>query len=630
LNKIVLQRVINLLALVLLFLLTVVMGDRAYSLSNNWYVSPTGAGTACSLAQPCSLAYAIGSTSPAQAGDIVWMRGGTYVGEYHILRAGITLRNYQNERATIDRAGIGSYCIMCIDAPSVTVWGLEVTNSATQRDGDGQFLRGTGIDARAQNARIVNAVVHDVGNGVAGYHSQATNLGVYGALLYNNGWREPDGEEGTGYGIYAHSDVTQAFTNTMIWGSYGYGIHYYTEGAAIRNVTFDGLSIWQSGMLYQSKDNLLVGTTNTPLENITVRNSDMWRRRDQDALGSHMGIGYSEQGQNHHITIENNYFAGGMAGISVGNSRDVTFRGNTVHSRNDDTSCGCEWLLVRFGDPVRTSYSVDNNTYYDGTISQHPFYYGTGVYETWANWRAVTGYDPNSTYTVGAPTQNRVFVRPNAYEQGRANITVYNWQNLPAVSVNVSGVLQVGQQYEVRNAQNFYAPPVLQGVYGGGSISIPMSGWTIAQPVGEPRSWPTTAPEFGAFVLMGGQAPQVTPSPTGALSTPTRTAIPVSTSTPQPSATSPNTPTRTRTRTVTPTATNVLALTPTPTRSATSVPTNMPTQTPVTVNCPSAPRRYIQPSAPPSPPNCADWYDTSTTPWKHRVFVPSLGWVDVP
>ena len=52
-----------------------------------------------------------------------------------------------------------------------------------------------------------------------------------------------------------------------------------------------------------------------------------------------------------------------------------------------------------------------------------------------------------------APTQTAALVRPNAYEPGRAFIVAYNWSGEATVTVDVSGVLSVGDQYVVRNVR---------------------------------------------------------------------------------------------------------------------------------------------------------------------------------
>jgi hypothetical protein len=97
----------------------------------------------------------------------------------------------------------------------------------------------------------------------------------------------------------------------------------------------------------------------------------------------------------------------------------------------------------------------------------------------------------------------RVFVRPNKYDDGRANIIVYNWSNAGAASADVSSVLQPGDTYEVRAAQNFYGTPVARGTYGGGSISLPMSTVQPASLIGRSGRDPgTTGTTFHVFVLL--------------------------------------------------------------------------------------------------------------------------------
>ena len=71
------------------------------------------------------------------------------------------------------------------------------------------------------------------------------------------------------------------------------------------------------------------------------------------------------------------------------------------------------------------------------------------------------------------------------------------------VLVDVSGVLDRGVVYEIRDAQNFFGPPVASGTYNGELIPVPMTGLTPAAPNGDVPTPPRhSAPEFGAFVLL--------------------------------------------------------------------------------------------------------------------------------
>jgi len=160
--------------------------------------------------------------------------------------------------------------------------------------------------------------------------------------------------------------------------------------------------------------------------------------------------------QNGSITVNDNYFAGGTTVFQMGFWSSVTMSGNTL--MNGST-------LATSTDPNRTLSSGLN-------------------------------------LLSGAPGATRVFVRPSPHETGRANIVVYNWGGSGSVSVNLNGVVPSGAQYEIRNAQNITGAPVASGTYGGGSVSVPMSGVSGPTPVGGSSSQvPSTGTQFGVFVV---------------------------------------------------------------------------------------------------------------------------------
>jgi uncharacterized repeat protein (TIGR01451 family) len=79
---------------------------------------------------------------------------------------------------------------------------------------------------------------------------------------------------------------------------------------------------------------------------------------------------------------------------------------------------------------------------------------------------------------------------------------VYNWASASQAAVDPSTLLSVGEPYEVRDAQDIFGEPVATGVYTGGTISLPLSGLTVAPPVGNVPVMPQhTAPQFAVFVL---------------------------------------------------------------------------------------------------------------------------------
>ena len=127
---------------------------------------------------------------------------------------------------------------------------------------------------------------------------------------------------------------------------------------------------------------------------------------------------------------------------------------------------------------------------------------------SFSGWQAATGFDSHSTFVTGTLRGTRVFVRPNSWEDGRANIIVYNWDKLDNVTVDVSSVVRVGSSFEVRNAQDFFAAPVLSGVFAGQPLQLPMTNLTVAvpngpvSPIGPLFTPPPTGPTFNVFVLL--------------------------------------------------------------------------------------------------------------------------------
>ena len=92
-------------------------------------------------------------------------------------------------------------------------------------------------------------------------------------------------------------------------------------------------------------------------------------------------------------------------------------------------------------------------------------------------------------------------MRPNLYEAGRGHVVIYNWADVNDVAVDVSSILRYGDFYDVRDAQNYYGPPVTSGVYLGGTISIPMP--HVNAPVSIP--WGTPDRESGGEVSFPSQ-----------------------------------------------------------------------------------------------------------------------------
>ena len=182
--------------------------------------------------------------------------------------------------------------------------------------------------------------------------------------------------------------------------------------------------------------------------------------------------------------------------------KGLTFTGNTVVNPTDNL------LFVQPSSQSDLSgYTWDNNTYrWPGSTS--PVLMATGANGSnngysWSSWQSTSGLDAHSDFQQAKASGTKVVVLPNKYEQGRANIAVYNWDHSGSVAVDLSSVLKPGQRYEIRNVQTYFATPVVSGTYQGGSVSLPMGPVTMTPPLGATdRPAESTGTEFQAFVVL--------------------------------------------------------------------------------------------------------------------------------
>jgi Concanavalin A-like lectin/glucanases superfamily/Purple acid Phosphatase, N-terminal domain len=437
-------------------------------LASNWYVSPTGSPSGNgSLINPWSLSAALAdntsTSSPnrfVQAGDTIWLLGGTYTtsGVSSRLRgsdaAPILVKNYQDQRATINHStGNG----ISVDGGG-DVWfvGLEFTSTSTSRYSNQTGSNPSDIPYGAaivvnnsDDVKIINCIIHD-GSGLSEW-SPGTGTETTGNLIYYSGWKGPDRTHG--HGIYTQNQTgTKRFIDNMIFYNGNHGIHAYGSSSAhLNNFVFEGNTLFNNGELFPNTvgRNLLLGG-GQGVHSATVQNNMIYRRpATVNSLSSDFMVGFDGTGV-HNSTIRNNYVAGNS------------------------------YLLGAFN-----NVDLSSNTFYGSVNSD------TG---------SVSVRYPSNQYLSSRPTGTRVFLRPNPYDTNRANLTIYNWNLLNTVSVDVSTFnLRPGDQYAIRNALNYYGD-VITGTYTGGQLNIPMTGRTVAAPAGLTAP-PTTFPEFGAFVL---------------------------------------------------------------------------------------------------------------------------------
>jgi hypothetical protein len=456
---------------------------------------------------PWNLATAVAQPSVVKPGDTIWMHGGTYKGDFISTLAGtamapIVLRQFPGERATIDGR-------LDINGQYAYYWGFEVTDSDPLRVSAEAGSRPTDLPRNMVTVfvdgpfnKLINLVIHDLGDGLFS-GSTAEGVEIYGSIFYNNGWVGTD--RGHGHNVYLQNqNTTKKVFDNVLFNSFDVGLHIYGSDAAYL-YNFD----IQSNTIFNSGDP--VADTFGPTYNILERGAGgNWGR--SAFRGNSV---YHRDGRLFSVQFN-------AAGQAPG--EDITFSGNIVHGRaqfdevkgytitNNKFTSGTDPLTgsyVLIGFTVLAGQPYSSNTWNGNQYSipagstREPFYLvnGTPSNYLFPGWRSTTGYDASGTFTGGQFAGADVIVRPNQYEPGRGLITCWNWSGAAALNVDLSGVLKVGDTYEIRHVFNLFGPPMVSGVYGGGSISVPQPTLTPPAPIGYKASPTMPDNRFNVFIV---------------------------------------------------------------------------------------------------------------------------------
>jgi len=459
------------------------------------YVSPTGSpagdGT---VGNPWDLATALAGPAAVKPGDTIWLRGGLYggangtPGTSYTARIGgtatqpIIIRQYPGERATVN----GN---LSVYGPYVYYWGFEVTSLNPNRSAGAVRYECMDTYPGSTGVKIINMVLHDCLQGI-GFWVDALNSEASGNIIYYNG--EQGSSRGLGHGIYAQNNTgTKLLKDNIVFSSFDINMQFYGSGAAfVKNFKLDGNVTFNAGNPAGTYVDQMIFAVGSGLDNISVQNT--YSYQDPRLNSGYSRLGWQFGGVNGSLTQSGNYWIGGNRSLELWGWTSLSATNNTYYSDQGD-----EIIMNTLAQPT-SGYSFSNNTYYgSGLFNYNNSLMGFG------NWQTATGLDKTSRLTSGRPTGVWSFVRPNAYESGRANIVIYNWDLKPSVPVDVSAVLKPGDSYVVKDAENFYGSAVLSGTYSGGSINVPMTGLTVAPTVGTfPVAPKHTAPEFGVFVVL--------------------------------------------------------------------------------------------------------------------------------
>lgn len=413
-----------------------------------------------SILDPFTLAEAILNNGQGiTPGDTVYLRGGTYSGPFTAYIRGlagypVTFRAYPGERPILDGG-------LTIHGEHTTWIGLEVTDStftsrstevsgATPPDING--VGSPGIDPLADNVQVINCHVHNFRQGIGG-SQKYKNVLLYGNLIYHNGWYHPTGA--WGHGIYPQngSGTPRRLEQNVIFDQFGYGVHAYGSGGLLNDFEFVNNTIFNSGLYSSRRWPNLYQAGAADLVNVLWRGNQTYYAAGVLAdipSTNHLG---DPDNSNYNVRLVDNYMA------------------------NDSG-----YALSVYGHQTQFT-AVGGNTYVG----------------------PVQGFTPGETdaQEVAYPASGQhVSLYPNAYQAGRALLTIYNWAAADSVTVDVSAVYAAGQAVHAHNVQDYHQDIQALEVAGDGTLTLDMqaANRSVQAPVGWAAA-DTTFPAFGCFVL---------------------------------------------------------------------------------------------------------------------------------
>lgn len=426
----------------------------------------------------------------------------------------------------------------------VWFWGLEFMNSdpsgryTSQDDGCGPHLEVYPRSAwepvtlwGGQRIKFINVAIYDGGVGFVSWVA-STDVELYGSLVFNNGWDTPS--TGCGHGTYIQnaSPSSKRVRDSLFWNNYGNGLDAHGLEGPVDNFTADRDVSFHNGSPHYAYTG--VPSPNTGYPNIFIKSGSSGGNIANDSLtrcltfhSADPQIDYGTSGNVvvsgkdcggcpvQSATVEDNYIVGAYLALVVANwTNEFSFQRNTIVGGGDPFPGNTERILeLGINSANYGNCSWDNNTYYDTTGSHQPFLIqSTNTTLAFFDWKSTTGFDAASRVpTESLPSTNYVAVVPNQYEQGRAYVAIYNWENLTSVTVDLtpSGLLE-GQAFKVYSLQSFkrsgaidyFGDVVASGVYmGSHMVQIPMTDTAVTQPIGALAAVSSTLPAFGAFLV---------------------------------------------------------------------------------------------------------------------------------
>lgn len=391
--------------------------------------------------------------------------------------------------------------ILTVNGGDNTVYrDFEIKNSSTFRDQTANsaahaFDAGISVIGSCDSNEFVGLVIHDTGLAMF-IGSSTSNTIVEDCINFNNGLILADGNP-AGQGIYTENSAgySRIWRNAFInnWnGNQFYGVSGpYVGGDHRENLVLNGGALSTgTGFNYTYGPNAAASAT------ASIIDSHFFQKHDI-SVGSGATIGYGAGITA--LTLNDNYFTGGVASLTLQTVGSITGGGNDFYL--DSATFGYTEI---FAGPTYPTGTWDNNTYHNATGKDYFGRQGVG-YVSFAAWQSATSYDASST-TTAAARPDTVVVIPSQRTTGRANIIIYAASDPADIDVDLSTTgLTDGQAYTIKNLFDYNGTSVTSGTYNASSPTITVSLSGAITNVASPTSGSTpttTVPELAALVVV--------------------------------------------------------------------------------------------------------------------------------
>lgn len=277
-------------------------------------------------------------------------------------------------------------------------------------------------------------------------------------LIYYNGWQSVD--RGHGYNMYGQNNVgRKILERCIIFSAYRNNIHF--NASTKKQIGFDIIDCINFG----------AGSVSDPALNHQVNNY---------IIGSAIA------------KIEDIHF---IRNEIYGNARMTNNWGIFIGFLTPSPYCNNFSIIDNYIDTPNDVFTDDLTLNYDHAFSNGII---TGNY-FYGSYDANLPIDfPLNTYGGHRTSGKRV--RVIKCDGDRAHIAIYNYDLDNTVDVDLTGVLVTGNNYQLINVQD-KDTDIITGVVGvNNTISVPMTGRTISNPI-LGTNYDNTFPKFGCFII---------------------------------------------------------------------------------------------------------------------------------